>query len=90
MTQNFVAIIAGVFDLFSQKQFFLNVCSVFQLLSFNSHLSRSSQGWEFPGGPVVKTSPSNAGGAGSIPGWGTKIPHALRPKNQNIKTEAVL
>ena len=24
-------------------------------------------------------------GTGSIPGWGTKIPHALRPKHQNIK-----
>ena len=23
---------------------------------------------DFPGGPVVRTSPSNAGGAGSIPG----------------------
>ena len=41
--------------------------------------------WDFPGGPVVKTSPSNAGGAGSIPGRGAKIPHASRPKNQNIK-----
>ena len=40
---------------------------------------------DFPGGPVVKTSPSNAGGAGSIPGRGAKIPHALRPKNQNIE-----
>ena len=30
---------------------------------------------DFPGGPVVKTSPSNAGGAGSIPGPGAKIPH---------------
>ena len=40
---------------------------------------------DFPGGPVVKTSPSNAGGAGSIPGWGAKIPHALRPKKQNTK-----
>ena len=30
----------------------------------------------FPGGPVVKNPPSNAGDAGSIPGWGTKIPHA--------------
>ena len=37
--------------------------------------------WDFPGGPVVKTSPSNAGGAGSIPGWGAKVPHALGPKN---------
>ena len=31
---------------------------------------------EFPGGPVVENPPSNAGDAGSIPGWGTKIPHA--------------
>ena len=29
--------------------------------------------------------PSNTGGVGSIPGWGAKIPHASRPKNQNIK-----
>ena len=32
--------------------------------------------WDFPVGPVVKNPPSNAGDAGSIPGWGTKIPHA--------------
>ena len=43
---------------------------------------------DFPGRPVVKTSPSNAGGAGSIPGEGAKIPHAsygIKPKH---KTEA--
>ena len=40
---------------------------------------------DFPGGPVVKTLPSNAGGAGSIPGQGAKLPHALWPKHQNIK-----
>ena len=34
---------------------------------------------------MVKTLPSNAGGVGSIPGQGAKIPHALPPKNQNIK-----
>ena len=34
---------------------------------------------------MVKTLPSNAGDAGLIPGQGAKIPHALRPKNQNIK-----
>ena len=34
---------------------------------------------------MVKTLPSNAGGAGSIPGRGAKIPHASRPKNRNIK-----
>ena len=32
---------------------------------------------DFPGGPVVKNLPSNVGGAGSIPGWGTKIPQAM-------------
>ena len=47
--------------------------------------SQSRSLWEFPGGPVVKTSPSNAGGAGSIPGQGAKIPHASWPKNQNIE-----
>ena len=31
---------------------------------------------DFPGGPVVKNLPSNAGDASSIPGRGTKIPHA--------------
>ena len=41
--------------------------------------------WDFPGSPVVGTSPSTAGGEGSIPGRGAKIPHALGPKNQNIK-----
>ena len=34
---------------------------------------------------MVKISPSNAGAAGSIPGHGAKIPHASRPKKQNIK-----
>ena len=40
---------------------------------------------DFPGGPVVKTSPSKAGGICLIPGLGAKIPHASWPKNQNIK-----
>ena len=31
---------------------------------------------DFPGGPVVKNPPYNAGNAGSIPGQGTKILHA--------------
>ena len=33
--------------------------------------------WDFPGGPVVENPPFNAGNAGSIPGRGTKIPHAV-------------
>ena len=32
--------------------------------------------WDFPGGPVVKNPPYNAGDAGSIPGRGTRFPHA--------------
>ena len=40
---------------------------------------------DFPGGPVVETSLSSAGGAGSIPGRGAKIPHTSWPKNQNLK-----
>ena len=31
---------------------------------------------DFSGGPVVKTLLCNAGGAGLMPGQGTKIPHA--------------
>ena len=46
---------------------------------------RKDQDRVFPGVPVVKTLPSNAGGAGSIVVWGAKISYALWPKNQNIK-----
>ena len=42
---------------------------------------------DFPGSPVVKTSPSSAEGVGSIPGWGAEKPHASWPKGQNIKQE---
>ena len=38
-----------------------------------------------PGGPVVKTSSSTAGGKSLIPGRGAKIPHASWPKHQIIK-----
>ena len=37
---------------------------------------RTAADWDFPGGPGVKNPPSNAGDVGSIPGGGTKIPHA--------------
>ena len=40
---------------------------------------------DLPGGPVIKTSPSDAGGVGLIPGQGVKIPHVSQPKKQNIK-----
>ena len=32
---------------------------------------------DFPGGPVVKNLPSNAGDMGWIPGQGTRIPHVV-------------
>ena len=34
---------------------------------------------------MVKTSPSNARDSGLIPGQAAKIPHALRPKKQNME-----
>ena len=40
----------------------------------------------FPGGPVVKTLLFNAGGMGSVPGWGAKIPHALWYRTNGAKT----
>ena len=50
--------------------------------------------WDLPGGPVIKTSPSNAGGAGSTPGQGAKIPHASGQKTKtkngsNVVTNSV-
>ena len=39
--------------------------------------AKSNRNKDFPGGPVVKNPPSNAGDVGSTPGGGTKIPHAM-------------
>ena len=51
-------------------------------LSFNKTLFIKTDGWDFPGGPAVKT--STAGIAGLIPGQGTKILHAVMlPKEKN-------
>ena len=49
---------------------------------------------DFSDGPVVKTLFSNAGGAGSILGQGTKIPHAcgqkMKPQNRrNIAKSSI-
>ena len=52
-------------------------------------LIQKPKGRDFPGCPVVKTSPSNAGGVGSIPGGVAKIPHASWPKNQNINNTVI-
>ena len=47
---------------------------------------QKNQKRDFPGGPIIKTSPSNTEGIGSIPGWGAKISHASRPKRATLKT----
>ena len=48
------------------------------------------QSGDFPGCLEVGTLPSDAGGAGSISGWGAKITHALWPKKPKHKAEATL
>ena len=47
--------------------------------------STKTRNWDFPGGPVLKTSPSNSGTKDSIPSQGAKI--QKKPKQ---KTEAIL
>ena len=45
---------------------------------------------DFPGGPVVKTVSSSAGGMGSIPGGETTFPCAGKKKEKENKTESFL
>lgn len=56
----------------------------FQTIS-DQTIGRTDDVRAFPPGLVVKTSHSNAGSQGSIPGEEAKIPHAFWPKRQNIK-----
>ena len=48
---------------------------------FQEKVFKRQTSGDIPGGLAIKTLPPNAGGAGSIPDWVAKIPHALRPKN---------
>ena len=41
---------------------------------------------DFPGGPEVKNMLYKAGDTGSIPGQGTKIPHAIQQLNPSAST----
>ena len=43
--------------------------------------------WDFPGAPVIGTSSSSVGDAGSTPGWGTRISYALCPEDQSIEKQ---
>ena len=42
------------------------------------------------GSPVVKTSPSNAEGAGSIPGWGAKTTHDMQTKKKKKNRSSII
>ena len=44
-------------------------------MTFENNSEKGRVG-SFPGGPVANSLASNAGDTGSIPGWGTKIPHS--------------
>ena len=48
---------------------------------FVKNCSKIMKNRDIPGHPVVKILPSNVGSVGPISAWGTKIPHALWPKN---------
>ena len=62
-----------------------------QLLMVFTFLKGLKRKGDFPGGPVVKNPPCHAGDAGSIPGQGTKIPHAsgaTKPMRHNYWARA--
>ena len=56
-------------------------------------LNQDHEKGDFPGGPLVKTSPSSAGGVDSIPGGRTKVhmPVAKKAKHKtkNIGTNSI-
>ena len=55
----------------------------------DSYLVYIKNSRDFPGGPVVKTSLSNAEvWVWWFPGWGAKIPHASQPENQKINNRS--
>ena len=53
----------------------------------DEELDAKREGWDFSIASVVKTLPYNAGGAGSISGLGTKIPHASEPPKSEHKQQ---
>ena len=60
----------------------------FSLFVFHPYRDTTDLSGDFPGGPMVRNPPSNAGDAGSIPGRGTRIPHAAgQPSSRATTTE---
>ena len=56
----------------------VRIALIDKIMGYFKNLSR-----DFPGDPVVKILPSNAGGVGLIPHWGAKI---HMPESQKTKT----
>ena len=68
----------------------VNLCSVLHQLQLRFDLKEHS--WNFPGCPVVKTLPSNAVDAGSIPAClvsGSEDPACLTAKKSEHRAEAI-
>ena len=87
----------GKFTIHQENEYFHKYLPKSKTKNFSSNDHSTGKIWnmkDFPGCPVVKTLPSNAGCAGSIPGQGAKISHASWSKNQtknrsNIVTNSV-
>ena len=71
-----------------EKRLILQETEAFTLGLNNKSWDIRLGGQDLPGGPVVKTTPSSAGGLGLSPGWGGKITHVLQSNNQNINNKS--
>ena len=58
--------------------------------SQNGHHHQKVQIGDFPGSPVVKNLHFHCGGTGSIPGWGTKNPHATQCGQKKKKSLQII
>ena len=65
-----------IWDGFLSKKIQVFLTGIAKVQSFVQYTFFRNSYEDFPGGPVIKTSPSNAGDKDSIAGWRTKIPHA--------------
>ena len=97
-TQHFFYIAAWVIDVLSViLKWNPTACSLFLLYStiplfsspclpsLRARFCKAAASQGCPGGLGVNPSPSNAGIAGSIPGWEPKVLNDSRPKKQSIK-----
>ena len=68
-------------EFFKKRGLYRKKCLHFEKYFYSESiciLESLSPQWDFPGGPVVRNLPANAGDMGLIPGLGAKIPHAER------------